>query len=215
MKKTCLALCIVCSVFLLSGCQLFDLISTAISNVWGSPKEVDILVLPPLPVFDEGEESTWNQRLAYCDSKDIERAMLRGVASFNDSTRKTRIDACYYSDKEVVKSFYEEVVLGALRESFEKGSDAPLRQRYREFLRMLNNECQKSDGAKYNFKCLICGFYTFNRNASANNISLIHYDIVKDDIATENGIVTKESGNSQDSDLERLMTRLLQKAYGR
>ncbi len=215
MKKAFLPLCVVSFAFLLSGCELFDIISNAIHDVWGSPSVVDVLVLPPLPYFDDGEDSNWNQRLANCDSEAIKRAMIRGVDSFNDGTKKTRINACYYSDKEVVKSFYEEVVLGALRKSIEEGSDAPLRQCYREFLRMLNNECQKSDGSRYNFKCLICGFYKFNRNATANNIDLIHYDIVKDDIATENGIVTKEAGSSQDSDLERLMTSLLKKAYGR
>lgn len=216
MKKTCLALCVVCSVFLLSGCELYDILSDAIRDVWGSPKTVDVLVLPPLPSFDEGEESNWNQRLANCDSKSIEQAMIRGVAAFNDGTRSTQIIARYYQDKEDVKLFYEEVVLGVSHKSKRDGSDAAaaLRQSLREFLHMLNQD-KKSDGSRNNYKCLICGFYKFNRNASANNITLLHYDKEKDAITVENGIVTKEEGLAQDTDLQQLMTTLLKKAYGR
>lgn len=211
MKKTCLTLCIVCSAFLFSGCELFDLLSTAISNVWGSPKEVDILVLPPLPSFDEGEASNWNQRLANCDSKAIEQAMIKGVGSFNDGTRSTRINARYFQDKETLKLFYEEVVLNVLPKCEE--SDEALRQSLREFLKLLDQD-KKSDGSRNNFTCLICGFYKFNRNATANNINLLHYDTVNNALSTQNGIVTKEKGFNQDNDLELLMTTLLKKAYG-
>ena len=110
--------------------------------------------------------------------------------------------------------FYEEVALKAMLKDYEEGTDKNLRQTLGEFLKMENQD-RKSDGSNYNFKCLVCGFYRFNRNAQANNIQLVHYDIVKNDLATANGLVSKEEGFEQNSDLERLMTTLLQRAYGK
>lgn len=206
MKKKVIALYFICSMFLFSGCQLWDVLSDAINNVWGAPSRVDVLVLPPYPLFDVKEESEWNRALAGVYSERVKDALMRGIDAFNDGSRRTLVVPTYCTLKDTVGNFYNELTNNMQ-------DDTKLRQVLKEMLDIYNQP--QDDGARKNFKCVICGIYMYKRSAQGNAMMLQYFDKEKDCLVAQTGVVTKEEGYAQNSDLQQLMTALLKKAYGK
>ena len=55
----------------------------------------------------------------------------------------------------------------------------------------------------------------YKRSAQGNAMMLQYFDKEKDCLVAQTGVVTKEEGYAQNSDLQQLMTALLKKAYGK
>lgn len=207
MKKKLFVLCTICFMFLFSGCELFDVLEDAINKYWGAPSRVDVLVLPPYPLFDDKDETAWNRALSGVYSEDVKNALMRGIEAFNDGSRRTRVVPRYVSQKQkdLLDNFYNEL-------SNNMHADTKVRKCLKEMLDIFNK--LKDDETRENYKCVICGIYKYNRSAQVNTMMLLYFDKEKDCLVGQNGVVTKEEGFDQDNDLERLMTALLKKTYG-
>lgn len=213
MKKKLFVLCTICFMFLFSGCELFDVLEDAINKYWGAPSRVDVLILPPYPYFPGDKETTeWSRLEAEAYSENIKNALKRGIDTFNNESRRTKIIPNYFMEKDIVKAFYEDF-FEACNKDGDKDGDREVRKRMKEILDVLNR--RKKDRGMRNFECVICGMYEYKAAAQANKIDLVHFDKEKYTLVQWSGVVRKESGNAQDSDLESLMTALLKKAYGK
>lgn len=210
MKKKLFVLCTIGFMFLFSGCELFDVLEDAINKYWGAPSRVDVLILPPYPSPPSGKETTeWSLLAAEAYSENIKNALKRGIDTFNSESRRTKIIPNYFMEKEVVEDFYEDFFKACC-----KDGDRGVRKRMKEILDVLNG--RKKDRGKRNFECVICGImYNYQATTQANKIELVHFDKETNALVQRFGVVTKESGYAQASDLQQLMTALLKKAYGK
>ena len=201
-------LCIILLPFF-NGCELVDIINKACRKFWQGDQYVSVLIAPPYPFYLDRDENRNNQQIAEMYADNVKDAFMRGIQSYND-LGNTTIRSIYYSwnRKDVIDEFYKGLFM-AIKDAKKSGGDWPLRQQYRKLIE------QNRSGSCGRVTCLICGFYMYKPNASANNFQLVHYDAANDTITEQRGVVAKEKGRAQDNDFENLMKTLLEKAYGK
>lgn len=193
-------LSVTCSLlFLLTGCELVDLIKKVIRDVYGSPTQISILVYPPFPSKNNNETSGIKKSFSFAEG--VKRGLSNGISEFNEASDRTRVIPIWYTNSDAVIDFYDDILA-------KLNSGRELRAICREKI-----ESVRRNSEYKNVSCVIFGLFEFNPYATSLKVQLFYYDYSKDLIATQVGVVEKSDSRARESDLQNLMKTLLKKVY--
>lgn len=209
MKKTSkfifLMLIALCCCFLLTGCELIEMINRYIRGSYRSSSSIAILVIPPAPIKEGRKENT---QKAFSFSNSVRDGLMSGIDAYNEAST-VKIEPVYFTKQDVVDSFYNDItriIIAAEEKKHDVGDDI------KEYCTKIVFTIRKSSEFK-KMSCIIFGIYEHKDFATAHNITLCYYDLANNNWSEVSGVVNKQSGRAQESDLQNLMKALLKKVY--
>jgi hypothetical protein len=207
MKKYLTITMAIVATLLLTSCDLIDLINKIVGDTYGSPEEISILVFPPIPLPPDENHRPSDEEIkrAIKNAITFRDGLMDGANEFNRASKKTTVIPIYYTNEEPIFDFYDSVAEAMVSEN---NSSTKVKRICRN---RINSICRNS---KYKqTKCLIFGFFIHKDTATALNMMLCYYDSANDNWVQANGIVEKNPGREQNSNLQALMKTLLEKIY--
>ena len=197
--------CSVALCVLLSGCELIEMINRAIRGNYRSSESIAILVIPPAPIKN-GRRSSETKAFSFANS--VRDGLMSGINAYNEKGSVTIVPV-YFTKQELVNNFYDDISK-ILEQSEKDKKDA--REEIKEYCTKIVFALRKHTEYK-KMSCIIFGIYEFKESATAHNITLCYYDLANNNWSAVNGVVTKQAGRVQESDLQNLMKTLLKRVY--
>ena len=192
-----------CFCFLLTGCDLIDLVKKVIYGSYRSSTKISILVYPPFPLMQNKKDYDDEDKFikSFSASESAKQGLMNGVAQFNEVSSSTTIIPIFYGKIDPVIEFYRDI--------FKNIKD---QTKVKKICR--NKIFDVRDNSEYKTaSCIIFGIFEYKETATVYNISLCFYDYANDKWAMTYGVVTKTPGRAQEADLQNLMKVLLKKVY--
>ena len=209
MKKTSKSFFLIpialCCCILLTGCELIEMINRYIRGNYRSSSSIAILVIPPAP-RKEGRNADAQKAFSFANS--VRDGLMSGINAYNEAGDVTIIPV-YFNKQDGVNSFYahiDEILVAAEKKNQDPSDDI------KEYCTKIVFALRKNSKYK-KMSCIIFGVYEHKDSATAYNITLCYYDLANNNWSAVSGVVNKQSGRAQESDLQNLMKALLKKVY--
>ena len=194
-----------CCCFLLTGCELIEMINRYIRSNYRSSSSIAILVIPPAPI-KEGRNADAQKAFSFANS--VRDGLISGINAYNEAGNVTIIPV-YFTKQDLVNSFYDDIskiIVAAEKKKQDPGDEI------KEYCTEIVFALRKYSEYK-KMSCIIFGVYEHKDSATAYNITLCYYDLANNDWSEVSGVVNKQSGRAQETDLQNLMKVLLKKVY--